>query len=124
MVLWHWAANFVIDFPTTHNLIWDWENHFHSFSLFILGFVLGTQDGSRQAMTRWRVGALGLAIGLGLMLTFGFWLPEIKWTAKLEALYEFLIKNTYEHFGIFVPSWLIFLTGINVAHYCSWITHW
>ena len=90
VVLWHWAANFVIDFPTTHNLTWDWENHFHSFSLFILGFVLGTQDGFRQAMTRWRVWALGLAIGLGLVLTFGFWLPEVKWTVSLEALYEFL----------------------------------
>lgn len=90
VVLWHWAANFVIDFPTTHDLIWDWENHFHSFSLFIMGFVMASQEAFFQAMNRWRRGALVVAITLGLLMTFAFWTREVKWTFALEALYEFI----------------------------------
>lgn len=90
VVLWHWAANFVIDVPTTNDLISDWENHFHSFSLFIMGFVLVTQEGFFQAMNRWRHGALFLAIALGLVMTFAFWTREVKWTFALGALYEFI----------------------------------
>lgn len=90
VVLWHWAANFVIDFPTTHNFIWDWENHFHSFSLFIMGFLIGTQEGFRRAIRHWSKAAMGLALSLGLILTFGFWLPDYTMSAGLEAAYEFL----------------------------------
>lgn len=94
VVLWHWLDDFVIDFPTTHNLIWDWENHFDSFSLFITGFVMGSQEGFFQAMNRWRRSFLILAIALGLVLTFGFWTREVKWTFELEVLNS-LITTSY-----------------------------
>jgi glucans biosynthesis protein C len=111
VILWHWLANFFIDFPTTHNFTQDWENHFHSFSLFILGFVLAAHAGFRQSFENHRKLSLGLALGLGVVLTFGFWLPDYRISPLIEAVYE-LLNTTY--------SWAALCTIFGyAAHYLN-----
>ncbi|MCE7062464.1 acyltransferase family protein [Dyadobacter sp. CY343] len=45
-VLWHVMGDILLEarFPTTNDLIHDWKQHFHYFTLFVCGFILCTQE--------------------------------------------------------------------------------
>jgi len=66
-VIWHVTGNLFLDkYPTTHNLVHDWNNHFHSLTLFISGFVLCTQTAFWETLKKYR----GLLLKIWITLTF------------------------------------------------------
>ncbi|MGB3627350.1 MAG: acyltransferase family protein, partial [Henriciella sp.] len=56
-------------FPTTHNFVWDWANHAHSFTMVLTGFLLAKDAAFWGAIRRALPAALALSIGLGAVLT-------------------------------------------------------
>ncbi len=61
-------------FPETHDLVNDWANHAHRFTIFMLGFMIAKNDGFWRAVDRATPVALGyiaLTIPLFAMAWFG-----------------------------------------------------
>lgn len=82
----------VRDFPSTHNLVWDWFNHALFGSMFLLGAMLfGHADdrhGAWAAAMRWRWWALGgalmLLVGMPRLLDqLGGWQALPTWGQQL-----------------------------------------
>lgn len=82
----------LLDFPSTHNLTWDWFNHALFGSMFVLGAVLfGHADdrhGAWAAALRWRRWALGgavlLLVGMPQLLEqLGGWTQLPAWGQQL-----------------------------------------
>lgn len=62
-------------FPTTHNFVWDWANHAHSFTVLMIGFLFAKDAAFWGAVRRALLPAIGLAILLaaGLTLVWQNW---------------------------------------------------
>lgn len=75
-VIWHMIGNYFLAerFPTTHNLTRDWNNHFHSLTLFITGFVLCTQTTFWDTLMKYRKLTLTVWIALTSILYGRYWL--------------------------------------------------
>lgn len=54
-------------FPTTHNLVWDWANHAHRLTIFLLGYFAAKNDRFWAGVDR----ALPYAAGAALILITG-----------------------------------------------------
>lgn len=74
-VIWHAGGEILLDerFPTTHNLVRDWSNHFHSFTLFLCGFVLCTQTSFWETLVKYRKLTTGIWIVLTIVLYTFYW---------------------------------------------------
>jgi hypothetical protein len=59
-------------FPTSHDLINDWANHAHSFTIFVIGFWIAKSAGFWQGIAQVRRLAPGMAVGLGLLLSLAW----------------------------------------------------
>lgn len=57
-------------FPTTHDVINDWANHAHSFTMLLTGFILAKDKAFWGAVERAFKPALTTAISLGVILNF------------------------------------------------------
>jgi hypothetical protein len=86
-VLPHWLFNIALApfFPTTHNFVWDFANHAHSFTVLLIGFVLAKDEAFWSAVHR----AFPLALVLMLVL----------------ALSTTPIRHHWEYVGMQAP-WL------------------
>ena len=56
-------------FPTTHDVVNDWANHAHSFTILLTGFLLAKDEAFWTSITRVFKLALACAVTLGLTLT-------------------------------------------------------
>lgn len=74
-VIWHVTGNIFLDekFPTTHNLIRDWANHFHSFTLFLSGFILCTQTAFWETLAKYRKLTTSIWVVLTIVLYSFYW---------------------------------------------------
>jgi len=74
-VIWHAAGNIFLDerFPTTNNLVRDWANHFHSFTLFLSGFILCTQTAFWETLAKNRKPTTSIWIVLTIVLYSFYW---------------------------------------------------
>lgn len=94
-VLWHVGGSILLSekFPTTHNLIRDWNEHFHDFTLFITGFVLCTQMRFWETLQKYRRLALGIWLPLTIVLYVFYWTADRDMSAMEWIVYD-LIKTT------------------------------
>ena len=88
-------------FPTTHDLVWDWANHAHSFTMLLAGFLLARDAAFWDAVRRAILPAIGLAVVLatGLSVLWASWETQsadagmqwIIWPARMaRILYAWL----------------------------------
>ncbi|WP_428409684.1 acyltransferase family protein [Hyphococcus sp.] len=54
-------------FPTTHDLVNDWANHAHRFTIFMLGYFAAKHDGFWRSVERALPIAAFIAVGLGAL---------------------------------------------------------
>ncbi|PKK37608.1 acyltransferase [Siphonobacter sp. SORGH_AS_0500] len=89
--VWHWLADFWWDerFPTTNNLVRDWRQHWHYFSLFLTGYVFCTQQQFWDTLARYRFLTLGLVCVCTTILYTFFWIDSIPKEGAAWAGYEF-----------------------------------
>lgn len=82
-VLPHFLYRIFLDerFPTTHDVVSDWANHAHSVTFLLTGFLLAKDGAFWDAIKRGRRFFIGLALGLGIVLTFTW----AHWDAVAEA---------------------------------------
>lgn len=94
-VIWHASGEILLDerFPTTHNLIWDWNNHFHAFTLFVSGFVLCTQTIFWETLAKYRKLTTGIWIILTIILYTFYW-GKGREINGLELTFYWMIKTT------------------------------
>ncbi len=76
-VLWHWGGEMLLggNFPTTNDLVNDWNQHFHYFSLFVTGFVFCSQPSFWESLEKNRRLSLGIAIVFTSVLCGVYWAP-------------------------------------------------
>jgi peptidoglycan/LPS O-acetylase OafA/YrhL len=112
LVLTHTLGRF---FPTTHDLIHDWNNLSQTFLIFLWGYVIGTRTQAwTQAMIRLRKNALLLGT-----ITLSAFLLYVAW-------YDVWFPNTNPEWYIYVPMrsvrsfngllWLVVLVGYASVH--------
>ena len=94
-VIWHAGGELLLDerFPTTHNLIRDWNNHFHSFTLFVSGFVLCTQTSFWETLAKQRKLTTGIWVVLTIIL-YSFYWGKGREITGLELWFFWIIKTT------------------------------
>jgi len=88
-VIWHLSVELLLGkrFPTTHDLIRDWHNHFHSISLFVSGFVLCTQISFWETLARYRRLTTGIWLALTIILYTVYWTRSVERSGLEELLY-------------------------------------
>lgn len=90
-VVWHVTGNLFLDkYPTTHNLTHDWNNHFHSLTLFISGFILCTQPTFWETLKKHRKLMLGIWILLTIILYAAYWANDREDYDWERYLYPFI----------------------------------
>lgn len=100
-VAWHMLGNIYLgQYPTTHNLTRDWNNHFHSFTLFVSGFVLCTQTSFWETLKKYRKVTLIIWIILTTILYSVYWISHREVNGWTEILYETIVTTN---------SWCILL---------------
>ncbi|GAB2763110.1 acyltransferase family protein [Rhabdobacter roseus] len=92
-VLWHWLGQVLLGdhFPTTNDLIHDWNQHFHYFTLFVSGFILCSQPRFWDTLVKWRWLTLGLAGVLTTALYVFYWIPG-RSIEGLEVTFYLLLR--------------------------------
>lgn len=55
-------------FPTTYNLVWDWANHAHRFTIFLVGYLVAKSTPFWEFNCRFSFYSLLLTVILGTML--------------------------------------------------------
>jgi glucans biosynthesis protein C len=108
-VIWHLIGNVFLDakFPTTNNLTRDWANHFHSFTLFVSGFVLCTQIKFWDTIVKHRKLTTGIWLVLTTVFYSFFWGKKLELSGWVEILYwSIQITN----------SWCILLSFFGLAY--------
>ncbi|WP_353722396.1 acyltransferase family protein [Dyadobacter sp. 676] len=108
-VLWHVSGSVLLaeDFPTTHNLVKDWNEHFHDFTLFVTGFVLCTQTRFWETLRKYRRLALGIWVTLTIALYAFYWTVDRDMNAMQWLIYD-VIKTT--------NAWCILLSIFGYAY--------
>lgn len=69
-------------FPTTHNLVWDWANHAHRFTILLLGYLVGKSDAFWRAIDRILPFVLGYAAAFALVFFWGLNRPDEAWAGQ------------------------------------------
>lgn len=108
-VIWHVGGSILLadKFPTTHNLIRDWNEHFHDFTLFLTGFVLCTQKGFWDTLKKFR--RLNLFIWAALTTV----LYAFYWTRDLDLNgYDLLLYSVVKT----VNAWCILLSFFGYGY--------
>ncbi|WP_229216496.1 acyltransferase family protein [Dyadobacter sp. 3J3] len=108
-VIWHFIGEeFLSDkFPNTNNLIHDWNNHFHSLTLFICGFILCTQTAFWETIVKYRKLTLSIWIVITIILYSAYWLSDRE-VAAWEPVFYSIIKTT--------NAWCILLSFLGYAY--------
>lgn len=88
-VIWHMSGEVLLDkrYPTTHDLINDWHNHFHSITLFMSGFILCTQTSFWDTLNRYRSLTTGTWLVLTTVLYAVYWTRSVERSDLGELLY-------------------------------------
>lgn len=108
-VLWHalgeiWLSE---EYPTTHNLIRDWNNHFHAFTLFLTGFILCSHTSFWKTLSKYRKLTTTIWIVLTITLYTVYWIPDREIVGREEYFYWF-IKTT--------NAWCVLLSFFGLAY--------
>jgi glucan biosynthesis protein C len=108
-VIWHVLGSIFLSqqFPTTHNLIKDWNEHFHDFTLFVTGFIFCTQAAFWETLKRFRRLSLGIWLMLTSILYVVYWIPDINMNDWQWLIYD-TIKTT--------NAWCILLSFFGYAY--------
>jgi len=107
-VIWHVTGNLFLDkYPTTHNLVHDWNNHFHSFTLFVSGFILCTQTAFWETLKKYRGLMLRIWIPLTIILYAAYWANDREDYDWERYLYP-IIQTTF--------AWCILLCILGYAY--------
>ncbi|GGM73639.1 acyltransferase [Dyadobacter beijingensis] len=108
-VLWHVSGSTLLaeHFPTTHNLVRDWNEHFHDLTLFVTGFVLCTQTRFWDTLQKYRRLSLGIWITLTIALYAFYWTVERDMNATEWFVYD-TIKT--------LNAWCILLSIFGYAY--------
>jgi glucan biosynthesis protein C len=108
-VVWHVSGSLLLaeKFPTTHNLVRDWNEHFHDFSLFVMGFVMCTQTSFWEILKKFRKVNLIIWLCLTTVLYALYWIPGVELSRSEYVLYD-LIKT--------VNTWCILLSIFGYAY--------
>ncbi|MCF0061917.1 acyltransferase [Dyadobacter chenwenxiniae] len=107
-VLWHMLGNVLLGhFPTTHNLIRDWNEHFHDFTLFVTGFVLCTQTGFWETLKKYRKVNLVIWLIFTAILYAFYWIPRAEIEGG-EIIFYNLLKT--------LNAWCILLSIFGYAY--------
>ena len=93
--------------PTTHDLINDWANHAHSFTIFLMGFLIAKDTAFWKAVDR----ALLLAGMLTLALALWLSIVWYDWSAYIDAGHNLWPART----GRVLFAWLVILTLLGLA---------
>lgn len=96
-------------FETTHNLVWDWANHAHSFTIFLLGYFVAKNDRFWNAIDKALPWAAGLLVSLGLFMSY-IWAG---WD-RFEAQDPEWLTNVYRGLRIWY-AWLAIVTLLGAA---------
>lgn len=94
-VLWHVGGSILLaeHFPTTHNLVRDWNEHFHDFTLFVTGFLLCSQPRFWETLQKHRRLTLGIWVTLTIALYAFYWTVDRDMDATQWLVYD-VIKTT------------------------------
>ncbi|MEL6544506.1 MAG: acyltransferase family protein, partial [Myxococcota bacterium] len=119
-------------FETTHNLIWDWANHAHRLSIFLLGYFFAKNSAFWGAVDRYRAAAVVSAVVLlGFRLTVRsadwelyVWLYEIGVMPLIVTIYAWtaivaLLAVAQRHLN----SRSNILSYFTQAVFCYYILH-
>lgn len=103
-------------FPTTHDFVWDWANHAHSFTMVVTGFVLARDDAFWGAIRRALPLAAIISLGLAALLT-PLW---ANWAA-LEASGDWDWVIWPARIARMVYAWtvIVALLGLGQRYLCS-----
>ena len=93
--------------PTTHDLINDWANHAHSFTIFLMGFLVAKDTAFWKAVNRALLWASVLTLALALWLSI-IWYD---WNAYIEAGHNLWPART----GRVLFAWLAILTLLGLS---------
>jgi len=94
-------------FPTTHDVVNDWANHAHSFTYFLMGFLIAKDFYFWQAVRKVFPFALVITTALAIILTI-YWND---WDAHVEAGHNLWPART----GRVLYAWLCILTLLGFA---------
>lgn len=131
-VIWHVAGTALLgQYPTTHNLVRDWNEHFHDFTLFITGFVLCTQTGFWETLKKYRKVNLVIWLILTTALYAFYWIPraeiqggEIMFYNTLKTINAWCILLSIFGYGyVYLQFSNRFLKYANEAVYPFYILH-
>lgn len=108
-VIWHFIGEKFLGekFPNTNNLVHDWNNHFHSLTLFICGFILCTQVAFWETLVKYRKLTLGIWIVLTIILYSVYWLSDRDLPAW-EWMFYSIIRTT--------NAWCVLLSFFGYAY--------
>lgn len=67
-------------FDTTHNLVWDWANHAHSFTIFLIGYMAAKSPVFWEGVRKLRMASYGLVLILGVPLLIAY----VNWDAVVR----------------------------------------
>jgi glucan biosynthesis protein C len=98
-------------FPSTHNLTWDWYNHAQYLPLFLLGAMLARQAGVWQQMDAMRWRALGIALASWASLIVWFSLPETVTLHPDINTWRMLMRVVYA-----LCAWCAMVAAFGFAH--------
>ncbi|KAA0990812.1 acyltransferase family protein [Dyadobacter aurulentus] len=107
-VAWHVGGSALLGhrFPTTNDLIHDWNQHFHYFTLFVSGFVLCTQPAFWEILKKQR--RLLLIVWLVLLPVVYYYYFSEREVTGLENIFNDLVKSTM--------TWCILLSFFGYAY--------
>lgn len=108
-VIWHVGGSLLLGekFPTTHNLVKDWNEHFHDFTLFVSGFVLCTQTVFWETLKKYRKVNLTIWLIMTTILYTFYWFKGVEIDGWEIVLYD-LIKT--------INAWCILLSFFGYGY--------
>ena len=69
-------------FPTTHNLVWDWANHAHRFTILLMGYAAARNENFWRAADRMLPFALGYAFVFAAVFGWALYRPDEAWAGQ------------------------------------------
>jgi len=94
-------------FPTTHDVVNDWANHAHSFTVFLMGFLIAKDEAFWKAANRALPWAAAITAALAIWLSIVWY----DWDGYVEAGHNLWPART----GRVLYAWLAILTLLGLA---------
>lgn len=69
-------------FPTTHNLVWDWANHAHRFTILLIGYFVARDESFWRTTDRILPYALGYAAIFAAVFGWALYRPDEAWAGQ------------------------------------------